>query len=174
MAPNIAAWPPSSLGVSLPPEAKSPRPSASLVQHSHLVVLATSWFSAARPRHRSRLSPLLPRGFSPPSEFYPGHLPSITAFGRFGPFSGPLAGFRSREVSSPSALPSQGQPHHSRACLTRVTLRPRAFSAPRRFTPPLTWPVFFNWLRSWGFTLQRLPRHGSPLPLGSASPPAIL
>lgn len=81
--------------------------------------------------------------------------------------------FRSPEVSCPFSATPAGGSHHPRACLTRVTLRPRAFPAPRRLPPPPTWPVSLNRLRSWGFTLQRFPRHGSPLPLGSASPPAM-
>lgn len=82
-------------------------------------------------------------------------------------------GFRFPEVSRPFSATPAGGSHQPRACLTRVSLRPRASSAPRRVPPPPTWPVCFNRLHSWGSPLPRFPRRGSPPPLGGASPLAI-
>ncbi len=80
--------------------------------------------------------------------------------------------FRSPEVSFPfSATPAGGSHIHPALASRGFTLRPRAFPAPRRLPPPPTWPVSLNRLRSWGFSLQRFPRHGSPSPLGA--PPLL-
>jgi hypothetical protein len=111
------------------------RPSAVLVWRSRLVALTTPRCSVRWGRRARIRTDVPPSGLAPLQS-----MTRVAAHRRA----------RSHEVSAPSAQPSRRDPPLPGPYPARVTLRPHAYHAPRRFTPSTASLVSFNQARSRG------------------------